>query len=301
MIKVLFGENSFELERALKRTVAEFGAEPERVNGDNLARHDLTNMLQGSTLFAERRLVIIRHLSDNSAVWDGLAEIGEADNDVVLVEHKLDKRSRVYKNLQKVADLQEFTSFESRDFYKVQQWTAQEATALGLNLNKKVIRYLTEVVGQDQWRLAQALDKLSLLGDVDITTAIIDENIEKGAEHDAFGIFEAAMRGKLKSAIHTLDGLEQTEDVYRLFGLLTSQAFNLAALVFSKQAPVTVAAELGVSPYSLGGLKKFSDDVTKQKMRKVLKLFNQADQELKTTSLDSWLVVKNLITKIAKL
>jgi DNA polymerase III delta subunit len=301
MIRVLFGENSFELERALARIVAEFGAEPERLSGESLTKADLMSVLHGANLFSDKRLVIVRYLSDNASVWESLSGISDANNDVVLVESKLDRRSKTYKNLQKVARLQEFVNFETRDFYKVQQWVSEEARTIKLNLNKNVIQYLTEVVGQDQWRLAQALDKLALLDKADITTAIIDEVIEKGIDHDVFRIFENAMAGKTKAVVRTLNDLEQTEEVYRLFGLLLSQVFNLTALVFSKQTPAEVARQLGVSPYSLGNLKKFSDSVTKQKMRKVLKMFNQADLELKTTSLDSWLVVKGLLTKISKL
>ncbi|MDR0397641.1 MAG: DNA polymerase III subunit delta [Candidatus Nomurabacteria bacterium] len=301
MIRVLFGENSFELERELARITANFDGEPERVSGEGLTKSGLADVLHGTTLFTSERLIVVRYLSDNGEVWERLIDIKSASNYVVLVESKIDKRSRVYKNLQSVAEMQEFTPFEARDFYKVQQWVGEEAASLGLDLNKKIVQYLTEVVGQNQWKLAQALDKLALLDKRDIDEAIINELIEKSADQNVFKVFENAMQGKTKSVLKALDDMHENEDFFRFFGLLVSQAFNLTVLVFSKKTPAELAQKLGVSPYGLGNLKKFSGEVSKRKMRRVLRMLNATDLELKTTNLEPKLVVKNLLVKISKL
>ncbi|MDR0590953.1 MAG: DNA polymerase III subunit delta [Candidatus Nomurabacteria bacterium] len=301
MIKVFFGDGSFELERMLERTTANCDAEVERLAGDSLTKNDLLNILQGTSLFTDKRLVVVRHLSDNTEVWEQLAETSGSDNDIILVETKLDKRSKVYKNLQRVADLQEFGAYSERDAYKIQQWLKEEAKLLGLELNNKIVQYLTEVVGLNQWQLAQALDKLSLL-DEEITTSRIDEIVEPSIEQGVFGIFEAAVQGKTKHVVSSLDKLELVEEPQKLLGLFISQALNLAALVFSGgKTPADVAAELGVHPFVMSNLKKVSDQVSKPKMRKILGMFNQTDREIKTASVDAWLAVKNLLVRVSKL
>jgi DNA polymerase-3 subunit delta len=300
MIQVFYGENSFELERALSRVVAETGVTPEKIDGEKLGKADLPNILQGASLFEPERLVIVRYLSDSAETWEALAGYDYADNDVILVEGKIDKRSKTYKHLKDVAEMREFLYFFSRDFYKVQEWVEAEIASLGLEMNKKVAQHLVNTVGQNQWQLAQALDKLSLVGG-EITAETIDELIDKSVDQNVFAIFENALSGQTQAVVRTLNELELTEDVYRLFGLLTSQVFNLAALVYGDKTPAEVAKDLGVSPYALGNLSRLAREVSKPQMHDILQMFLRADEDLKTTSLDSWLVVKNLLVRITKI
>ena len=106
MITLLTGENSFELREALQSIVKGFDGNAERIDGANLELRQLPDLIMGGTLFAEKRLVVISGLSNNSALWQKLPEwLPRVSDDVhlVLVDEKPDKRTVSYKSLKEVA------------------------------------------------------------------------------------------------------------------------------------------------------------------------------------------------------
>jgi DNA polymerase III delta subunit len=122
MITLLTGENSFENERALQRLVAASTVSIERVDGASLEMKQLPDLLMGATLFADKRLVVIRNLSENKSLWNDFGTwLPRVSDDIhlVLVEPKPDKRTKTYKDLQKVASIQESKAWTDRDGMKL--------------------------------------------------------------------------------------------------------------------------------------------------------------------------------------
>ena len=101
MITVLTGDNSFELTRAIDEIVRTFDGVAEKFEGGDLELSQLPDLLQGGTLFASERLVIVREVSENKALWDALPDwLGRVSDDVhvVLIEPKPDKRTKTFKD-----------------------------------------------------------------------------------------------------------------------------------------------------------------------------------------------------------
>ena len=134
MITLLVGENSFEVQQALRAIVHTFDGVVEKIDGSELDLKQLPDLLMGGTLFADKRLVVIKQLSDNKAIWpvlgDWLPRISD-DIHLVLVDSKLDKRTKSYKDLQKVAVMTEYPAWSDRDISKAEQWVAGEAKSIG--------------------------------------------------------------------------------------------------------------------------------------------------------------------------
>ena len=111
MITLLVGDNSFEIRRALDHIIESFDGQVEKVDGSTLEVKQLPDLLMGATLFAEKRLVVIKDLSENTGLWttlvDWLPRLSE-DTHLVLVEEKPDKRTKTFKELQKIAKVKEF-------------------------------------------------------------------------------------------------------------------------------------------------------------------------------------------------
>ena len=255
MIQLLTGENSFEIERALQRTIAEFNGSVERVDGSELELARVPDLLMGGTLFADKRLVIIKNLSDNTSIWAALPEWLPRIADeisVVLVESKPDKRTKTFKELQKVADIKEYKAWSDRDTFAAEQWAAIEAKARGFTLDKKSAHLLVDRVGVNQWMLSHALDKLAVMDTVSL--AIIEEVIEANPVENVFDLLDAALRGNGQKVRDMIKTLELSEDPYRVFGLLTSQVFQLAALSATDKPTADIAKDIGAHPYALGKL-----------------------------------------------
>ena len=83
-----------------------------------------------------------------------------------------------------------------------------------------------------------------------------------------FDIFDFAWCGDSKQAVRLCEKIETTNDPYMFFGLIVSQ--NIKKLEFGSSKAIPV-----------------------------LKLMARTDLDMKTTSLDSWLLIKSLLLKIA--
>lgn len=301
MITVLIGENSFEIERALQARVAAFDGVAEKLDGSSLERRQLPDLLMGGTLFAASRLVVIRNLSENKSLWidfsDWLDRVSE-DVQLVLVEAKLDKRSKTYKDLKKVADVQDYAVWTERDSAKAEQWAAAEAQTQGMVLDRKCAQLLVARVGVDQWGLYHALQKLSVLEVV--TPQVIEEVIELSPTESVFNLFEAALRGNGAQVQKMMATLALHEDPYRLFGLLSGQAFQLAALSVA-DSDATVAKDVGAHPFALSKLVPYAKKYGHVGARKVIASFAQADSGMKNSVGEPWLLIERALMKIAQL
>lgn len=299
MITVLTGDSSFEIDRALRGLREQFNGVVEVIDGDELELRQLPDLLMGGTLFANERLVIIKQLADNKVIWPVLGDwLGRVSDDVllVLVEPKLDKRTAAYKALQKQAEVREYKAWAERDTAKAEQWVMAEMKLLGGTLDKKCAQLLVARVGVDQWALYQALQKLVVLGEV--TPAVITEVIEANPAANVFELFEAALRGNSAKIAQLITDLQLTEDPYRLFGLLSGQAFQLAAL---SAAPhdANVAKDVGAHPFALSKLSPYAKQNGPTGAKKVIAAFAEADVAMKTSVAEPWLALERALQKIA--
>jgi DNA polymerase III delta subunit len=299
MITLLTGDNSFEISEALRTLVSSFDGRAEKIDGATLELRDLPDLLMGSTLFAEKRLVIIRDLSQNSTVWDKLPEwLPRLSDDIhlVLVDEKPDKRKVAYKVLKKMADVKEFTTWGDRDRSLAESWVEKRAKSLEIPLDKKFAHQIVERVGLDQWQLAQALEKLSLLDE--ITPESITATIDANPSENVFQLFELALEGRSKDVHAMIRTLELTEEPYKLFALLTSQAFQLAA-VANAQAGDSASKDFAIHPYVASKLERHAKKLGKQGALRILKSFAKADADLKISRGEPWLVIEKTLLGIA--
>lgn len=300
MITLITGENSFENERALGRIVASFGGMPERVDGSELALGRLPELVMGATLFSPQRLVIVKGASENKIVWEALETwLGRVSPDVhlVLVEPKPDKRTRTYRQLQKAAELIETKPYSERDSAILEQWVLEEATRLGLTLDKKSAHVLVRRVGVDQWRLYYALEKLAVLESV--TPEVIERVVEAEPSESVFRLFETALKGDAQGVSAALGVLEATEDAYRLFGLLSGQVFHLAVLSVASKPHGEVAKDFGVHPFAMQSLAPYARMYSHRQVGRMLEAFADADVRMKTTATDPWLLIEEALIKTA--
>lgn len=300
MITVLTGENSFEIEQALRRLAIEFAGDVEKVDGSELEVKQLPDLLMGGTLFASRRMVVIKGLSDNKSLWavlsDWVPRISD-DVHVVLVEPKPDKRTKTFKDLQKAADVQTYLVWTERDTAKAVQWVNDEAKRRGMVLDRQLASLLVERVGLDQWQLHFAFEKLSAFEQV--TSDVIEEHIDAQPSENVFNLFEAALNGNAMVVARMIRTLELTEDPYRLFGLLGGQAFQFAALAVADKPAAEVAKEIGAHPYALGKLSSSAQRAGRAGARQVVEAFLEADTGMKTSAAEPWLLIEQALLKVA--
>lgn len=308
MITLLTGANSYEAEQWLSQIVAGFDGMPEKLDGTELELKQLPDLLMGLSLFAEKRLVIIRGIAENKSVWEALPELLARMSDdihVVFVEPTVDKRTKTYKALQKLAEVKDFPLLTERDSVKAEQWLVAEAKRRGLTLDKAAARLLVQRSllpadrGQpviDQWQLAHAIDKLSVFGD--ITAEMVEKYIDNQPVDSVFGVFETALRGDREVLHQLLADLEPYEDPYKVFGLLASQVFQLAALHASDESPSDTAKAIGVHPFAMSKLAPLARKLSSSQVRQVVLAMSVADEAMKTSKGAPWTLIEQALMKI---
>lgn len=300
MILVLSGTNTFAIQQVLRRVISEFDGTPERVDGTVLELRNIPDLLMGGTLFAEKRLVIIRDLASNTVIWsklpDWLARVSD-DVQLVLVEDKLDKRTSAFKALKKAADVQEYNAYEERDRRLVEAWLARYAEEKGLTLDKNLVTYIVARAGLDQWQLAHAVEKLLLSDTHDKTT--VDGLIEPSPSENIFALFETALNGDGEGVQRLIRTFELTEDPYATFALLSSQAFQLAAIATAGPAH-DPSKDFGIHPFVASKMARHARQKGKQGALRIVATFAQADADMKISKAEPWLLVERALLKTAQ-
>ncbi len=302
MITVLTGDNSFEITRALDAIVAGFDGVAEKFDGSDLELAQLPDLLLGGTLFADKRLVIIRELSENKSLWDKLPDwLERMDSDVhlVLAEPKPDKRTKTYKDLKKYADVKEFGLWGDRDIQLAEKWVVDEAKRQGVALDKKSAQTLVARVGLDQWQLLHAIEKVAVLGNV--TPELIENIVEASPTENVFNLLDSALRGDTHKVVAMIKTLQRAQDPYMTFGLLSGQVFQLAALAVADKPSSDVARDIGAHPYALGKLAPHAKRLGRTGTKKIVIIFAEADTAMKSTGADPWLLIEKALIKTASL
>ncbi len=302
MITLLTGENSFEIDRELDRIVSQFDGNVEKIDGSELELAHLPDLLMGQSLFADKRLVVIKNLSENKSVWATIGEWLERISDdihVVFVEQNVDKRTKSFKELQRQGHVKDHRQWDEKDWQLAEMWAVKEAERLGAQLDKKVAHALVQRVGVDQWRLFHALEKLAVLDEVN--EMIIEQIVEIHPSENIFQLFETALKSEPEKVKQMVQTLELTQDPYQVFGLLSGQAFQLAVLCSTDKPSGEVAKEIGAHPFVLQKLTPFVAKLGKSGAKEMIGAMSEADAAMKSSAASPWLLIERALLKIAKI
>jgi len=304
MILTLTGENSFAVAAAERQLVAAFvekhGANGvERVDAEDLTLARLPDLLQGATLFASARLVVLKNLGANKSMLEPLMQaLGNVPDGTTLIiaDAALDKRTKLYKFLKASSNFKEFTALSDQ---QLAAWVQGEATRLGGALGSPEARFLVERAGRDQWRLANEIDKL-VHYQKEVSHGAIELLVEPTPEGTAFELLDAALAGKTAELARLVGALKVNEDPYKLFGLLASQVHALAVVATAGgRTPDTIAKDSGLHPFVVRKTQTAARRLGGARVERIAADVATCDAQLKSTSTDPWDLLQLCLQKIA--
>ena len=300
MIYLFYGENEFEKRQVIAKLIGDEKA--TRRDGEDLTLSGMQEIAIGQTLFMSSSIYLISKLSENSEVWSQIPDIKfDDDKVIILVEDKIDKRTKTYKWLQKNAKVQEFLPLGDRQKPQLLKWCVAEARARGYDLTSYQAGVIVDRLGFDQLRLSNFLDQLALAEKV--TDDLIDNFIPLARTENVFDLFVSALAGdydKVHDIISYLESESGVDGAYQTMGLLASQATNLTALVLADGDSKLVASDFSANPYVLRKLASSTKGVDKKKLKKINDALLRADLQMKTTSVNPWLIVEAALVGIGK-
>lgn len=303
MIFLLLGENEFEKRERVREITAEFSGEVRRVDGSELERSDIYEVLMGQTLFGGSTGLVATDLSESPA-WSELPEIiGDKPVELVAVEGKIDKRTKVYKWFKANAKIEEYETWRDWDTDKAIKWAINRAKDnYGYKLESNFSKLIIDRLGVDQMRIDAILDQLSLVDKIDQET--IDSLVPQPKMENVFELMNAVVAGDRKKIHDIIAYLEMSSsddgEAFRTLGLISSQLIRMSAIMLSGGDMNQVLADFGGKPSSLGRLRNMQEKVSIERLRKMSLLLSEADLGMKTIHVSPWLLLESSLMEMTE-
>ncbi|MGE5298950.1 MAG: DNA polymerase III subunit delta, partial [Acidobacteriota bacterium] len=230
-----------------------------------------------------------------------------ADTTVVLMEVKLDKRTKVYKTLTKVATVITADPLLERDAPAAEQWLDTLANNQKVLLSRPQLRNMVQralVVGDkptaraiDQMQLAQAIK--ALRGVDTVTDDMIATVLPPAPGDTVFDLLDMAARRQTARVDALLAELERTDDPHRTLALIMGQWAQLVAVSMADTPSATVAVELGLHPFVAKKLQELARQFTPNEIKTITALAADLDAGSKLSQFAPWDGVYRLVHAIA--
>ncbi len=307
-IIILYGDNSFEKLRELSKLKKDFenkGFTIENINSENIEEDQFISIISGTSLFSEKKFIIAKDISLNNNIWSKIVPLLDrlsTDNYICIIEDSFDKRSKIYKELSNVATFKEFKSLSKKDHNNVIELARILAKNNGISLDMQTAKTLIDWVGYDEWKIKEAIEKLSLLGDIN------EENIKHfippSLESNTFNLLELTLKRdihNLLSNINIIKNIEGNEGAYKLLGLLSTQFFQIISLKIGLDNNLSIkkiAKDIEANEWALNKIKPLIQYIDSNNTDFIIEKISQADKLIKRTS-NPWDIIVATLSSIA--
>lgn len=305
MIMLWYGKNQFAMQQKLQQLVGravkangEMGV--DRFDADDIDPMKFVGDVTAMPFLTPHRLVIVRNLLKNKQAAEALLAAAErvpGQTVVVLRENQVDARTKIFKDLKKVAKVNEFPELDER---KLQSWVYQEVEALGGDIQPADARFLVEFAGTDQWKLWNEVQKLVSF-EPNVTQESIREVVEPGGDHTVFELIDSVVMGDTAQAQELYDFLRQRRvEPQAVLGMLAWQLRMLALAFYGKDKNLNqIAKEAKVSPFALKRAATVARRLSDDKLKHMLEFTAEVDVTLKTTTAPANDLTKRLLVQLA--
>lgn len=179
------------------------------VDGAKTKGDEIIRQLWIMPFLATKRLVIVNNLISlgskdaQNAVQDFLPKLPETTIAVFYETEKIDKRSTLFKSLNKSKFSEEYVPL---DPFKLRQWLMSEFQKTAVPVDPPAVDFLIKNIGPDLWRLHNEISKLSAHSPDGITVEHIKEIVHLDPSGDIFQLIDSLAKRDLKTAVSHLKG-----------------------------------------------------------------------------------------------
>ncbi|MEO9513698.1 MAG: DNA polymerase III subunit delta [Flavobacteriaceae bacterium] len=260
-------------------------------------------------MMADYQVVIVKeaqHLSRNIENLVGYAENPQPTTILVFCYKykKLDKRKKLYKSIQKTGEL-----FESKKLYEnqVSDWIRKILNGKNYKISPKACMLLVEFLGTDLSKIANELDKLTIVvpETTEITPDLIEEHIGISKDYNNFELKKAIGEKNIAKATRIIDYFSQNpKDNPFVVTITLLNTFFTQLLQYHglrDHSPGNVAKTLGVNPYFVNEYTIAAKNYPMRSVSGIISSLRELDLKSKgvgATNLSQANLLKELLTKI---
>lgn len=310
MIYFYYGDSDFLMRRKISLDTAEFVQKfgnnaITKLDADDVEPSQLISEIVGINMFEPHRLIVVRGAENVKSTWEKLGEnlVRVPDEtDLIIAAINPDKRTKTFKELQKNAETEEFQNPKP---YEMKKFVLDEANSQRVDIKPNAAEKLVELTtgdGENQLaRIAGEIAKLSALNKL-IDVDLVEKMVEPDISGNVFAILEKALSSRREEVKKEIQILKQSgENPNKFFGLLMSQIFALAAVVFGDDSATT---DLKINPFQLKSAREMArklGDTNEQKtrMKKIAAKMAETDAKMKLSNTDdAWTLIEVMLMTI---
>ena len=270
----------------LKEELAQKGSLTETIlDGDSFSPQRFVEALQSPSLFDAGVLLHLKRIEKLNDAQILLPYIESATGDdifIVLEGEKLDKRSKFYKAIAKLGQVEDFGAPTKKDFPTM---LAKILKDKNLRVSQPAFRYMLENVKSDMSRIGSEVEKLALFYSGDE----LDEDVLRGLlfhdkEGDLFSSLDALMERNPNALAKIQDVIEGGEEPSKLFYVLARQVRGLIktkSLADEGAQNDFIAKKTGDFPWLVAKRRALVQRLTLQELVAFLQALHQEDLRIK--------------------
>lgn len=309
---LFYGEEEYLIhlyEKRMKKAL--LAPEDEMMNLDVLQSPQDPLQIQSSIetlpFMAEKRLVIIKESGAFELKGGRLAELSEQmetlpDTTVLVwIESKVDKRSKLYKAVQKYGYVVEFKRLTEDE---LMIWIGQEFKQRQMQVDKNTAAYFLSCTGNDMTRILAEIEKLTSYVKEKgvICRADIDMIVTPTIENSIFKLTDCLGNQQPAAAYQIYWRLvADNEPVQRIFYMIIRQ-FRLLykAALLQGAGRGQVAKELGVPTFAAGNYQTQAKKFGEKRLRELLYRLLELDTAIKTGEMSAEEAITLVVLQYAK-
>ena len=274
--------------------------------GKDVNAAEVIDMSETMPFLADKRVIILENTGFAKDGNDALADYvnsGIPDTTVIImVEQAVDKRTRLYKAIDKAGRC---VSFDIQNDDTLKKWILGRLKREGRQISAQTLDIFLETVGTDMYTIFGELEKLIsyTMGRNSITQADVESVCCVRLQNRVFDMISLMGLKKSSEAVKIYhEILSLKESPYGVLALIVRQ-FNymlqIGDMLSLGMNNKTIASNVGLSPYVVGKyipqVKNFSID----EMKKILEACAETDHNVKRGDMGIELGVELLILEIA--
>jgi len=293
-IYFLSGDEPFFIDQVSRVIENDVLAEEEKgfnqtiLYGNDVEMADVIGLAKQFPMGAERQVVIVKEAQHLSRTIDQLESYAEnpQTSTILVFNYKgktLDKRKRLYKNLQKNSVV-----LESKKIYdnQIPDWIENTSIELNLTLEPKAKFMMAEFLGTDLGRIYNELQKLKIVAeDGKITPEIVERNIGISKDYNNFELRNAIETRNAPKAFTIAKHFSQNPKDNPLVVTLSIlyQCFSNIIIyhTLTDKSQQNVAKELGVHPFFVKDSAVAAQNYPLKKATRIISLLRETDVKSK--------------------
>lgn len=217
---------------------------------------------------------------------------------IVFDEEKVDKRSSLYKKLQKQNAFAEFSYLSEN---KMINWTVGMFKTLGKHISPHDAKYLIEITGDGMMAVKNEAEKIAAYtqGEINISRKDIDAVVVPVIENKVFDMVDAMLSQNAEVSLSKLNDLILLkEDETRILGAISSSVdkiLTVKLMTSSKLDKTQIAAKSKIPPFLVSKYIALSAKYTKESLELLLTMCVETDRKFKLSKGDKAVLLQRLI------